>query len=151
MKVYALVNTLNGNGEKLLMKEGVKDKSSIYPFDRYRELYEILEPNDRVVVTSIKVFGCISNMAFVLNGLIAVGVSFVTIHEPKLSFTAKIPLKSKYKDFIMGVLNNEEIMINRLQQRYHKQVNVNDMVNWIHILCLTNLSNTFKADSILQR
>lgn len=151
MKTYALINSLNSNIETLFSKEGVKDRTSIYPFCRYKELYEILEPNDKVVIPSIKVFNTVGSMIFVINELAGKGVSFTSIQEVKLSFTTKNPLRLKYRDYISGVLNSEETMINKLQQIYYKHINVNDMCNGIHMLCLELVSKTFRADGILQR
>lgn len=149
MKTYAIANRLDIQTYNLLTKAGVKSKDNIYSINNIRELFELLELKDRVVVVSIGNFINCSNLAWVLNTLMARQVSFISLNE-RIKFTSNNPIKHAYKQYIISVLNYEKRLLNDVEQiyKYQDKTEINRRIN---ALCLGLLIETFKNDGILQK
>lgn len=149
MKTYAISNGLDPQTYNLLNKVGVKSRDYIYSMNNIRELFELLELKDRVVVVSIGTFINSSNLAWVLNSLIARQASFISLNE-RIKFTSNNPIKHSYKQHIMCVLNYEQRLLNDVEQiyKYQDKTEINRRIN---ALCLGLLIETFKNDGILQK
>lgn len=114
-----------------------------------RQLLELLELKDRVVVVSIGTFGTCSNLAWILNALIARQVSFTSLSE-RIKFTSTNPIKHAYKQYIMSVLNYEQRLLNDVEQIYKYQERT-EIIRRINAFSLALLIETFKNDGILQK
>lgn len=149
MKTYAIANRLDAQTYNLLNKAGVKSEDYIYSMSNIRELFELLEVKDRVVVVSIGTFANCSNLAWVLNALIAKQISFISLSE-RIKFTSNNPIKHAYKQYIICALNYEQRLLNDVEQiyKYHNRVEITRRIN---ALCLGLLIETFKNDGILQK
>jgi hypothetical protein len=149
MKTYAIANRLDQHIYTLLNKAGVKSKENIYNMSNIRQLLELLELKDRVVVVSIGTFGTCSNLAWILNALIARQVSFTSLSE-RIKFTSTNPIKHAYKQYIMSVLNYEQRLLNDVEQIYKYQERT-EIIRRINAFSLALLIETFKNDGILQK
>lgn len=151
MKTYALVDSMNNDILKSLINNGVKDKEHIYSVNNINYIIDKLEPNDKVIVPTIQIFHSIPNMVSVFNVLKIKGISFKSLNEQRLNFSANQPLKAKYINIIMATLNNEQRVLGRLEYVYVKAVNTQEMITWINHLTIRNLSQVFGNDGILQK
>jgi len=149
MKTYAIANRLDQHTYTLLNKAGVKSKENIYTMSSIPKLLELVELKDRVVVVSIGTFGTCSNLAYILNVLIARQVAFISLNE-RVKFTSSNPIKHAYKQYIMSVLNYEQRLINDVDHIYKYQDRT-EIIRRINALCLGLLIETFKNDGILQK
>lgn len=149
MKTYAIANRLDSQTYNLFNEAGVKSKDYIYSINNIRELFELLELKDRVVVVSIGTFINSSNLAWVLNALIARQASFISLNE-RIKFTSNNPIKYAYKQHIICVLNYEQRLLNDVEQiyKYQDRTEINRRIN---VFCLGMLMETFKNDGILQK
>ncbi|WP_160688587.1 hypothetical protein [Clostridium sp. C2-6-12] len=149
MKTYAIVNKLDQHTYTLLTKAGIKSKENIYNMSNVRQLLELLELKDKIVVLSVGTFGTCSNLAWILNALIAKQISFISLNE-RIRFTNTNPIKHVYKQYIMSVLNYEQRLLNDVEQiyKYQERTEINRRIN---VLCLSLLIETFKNDGILQK
>jgi len=149
MKTYAIVSILNENIYTILNKNGVKSKACIFTINRFTELYELLEVNDKVIVVTIGDFINCSNLCWILNALNSKNIQFTSLSE-RIKFSSKYPLKRTYHDYISKVVNHEQRLLSDLQKNYPLQ-NRTDMNRRIQALCLNILIETFRNDSILSR
>lgn len=149
MKTYAVANRLDQQTYTLLSKAGVKSKEHIYTMNNIRELIELLELKDRVIVVSIGTFGTCSKLANILNALIARQVSFISLSE-RLKFTSSNPIKHAYKQYIMSVLNYEQRLLNDVEQIYKYQERT-EIIRRINAFSLALLIETLRNDGILQK
>lgn len=149
MKTYAIANRLDQHTYTLLSKAGIKSKENIYTMSNIRQLLELLELKDRVVVVSIGTFGTCSNLAWILNALIARQVAFISLNE-RVKFTISNPIKHTYKQYIMSVLNYEQRLINDVDHIYKYQDRT-EIIRRINAFSLALLIETFKNDGILQK
>ena len=149
MKTYAIANRLDQQTYTLLSKAGVKYKENIYTMSSIPRLLELLELKDRVVVVSIGTFGTCSNLAYILNALIARQVAFISLSE-RLKFTSSNPIKHAYKQYIMSVLNYEQRLLNDVEQIYKYQERT-EIIRRINAFSLALLIETLKNDGILQK
>ena len=149
MKIYAITNRLDERTLALLMKEGVKSKSDIYSINKFRELYEILDVNDKVIMVTIGDLINCSNLCWIFNALNSKHTYFYSISE-RNKFSYKSPLKRTYHDYILKVVNYEQRVINDLQNIY-PLIDRTEMNRRIQALSLAVLVETFRNDSILSR
>lgn len=150
MKVYAVINGILDNSEYIMLnKAGIKGKNYIYHFSRIGELMELLEMNDKVVVLSIKVFMNCSNLYRIFDLLMKKQISFESIHE-KIKFSNKQPLKDSYRAFIVKITQYEELAICNCDKVY-RNVNRNEMIRIIRLLCLNVVVEAFSNYGLLRR
>lgn len=149
MKTYAIANRLDQHTYTLLTKAGIKYKENIYTMNTIRELLEVLELKDRVVVVSIGTFGTCSNLAWILNTLVSRQVSFTSLSE-RLKFTSSNPIKHAYKQYIMSVLNYEQRLLNDVEQIYKYQERT-EIIRRINAFALALLIETFKVEGVLSK
>jgi len=149
MKTYAVVNKLDQQTYTLLSKAGVKSQEYIYTMNNIRQLLELLELKDRVVVVSIGTFCTCSNLVSVLNVLITRQVSFISLNE-RLKFTSSNPIKHSYKQYIMSVFNYEQRLLTEVEHIYKYQEKT-EIIRRINAFSLALLIETFKSDGILQK
>lgn len=150
MKVYSIVDRIDNNTIITLEKAGVKDRDNIYNINAFAVLAQKVEPNDKVIIISIRVFHTLTMLAQVFGILKAKGVTVKILNESKLSFSTSQPLKAKYNFHIQHMLNNEQIVLNQLERVYQRT----DRREMFRLICFQNLvdvSITFGNDGILQR
>lgn len=150
MKVYSIVDRIDNDTIITLEKAGVKDKENIYNINAFSLLAQKIEPNDRVVIISIRVFHTLTMLIQAFNILKSRGITLKVLNESKLSFSTSQPLKSKYHLHIQHMLHDEQVTLSQLEKIYQRT----DKREMFRLLCFQNLvdlSITFANDGILQR
>lgn len=150
MKIYSIIDRINNNTIITLEKAGVKDRDKIYNINDFPLLAQKLEPNDKVVIISIRVFHTLTMLTQVFSILKSRGVTLKVLSESKLSFSTSQPLKAKYDFHIQHMLHNEQIVLSQLENIYQRT----DRREMFRLICFQNLvglSITFANDGILQR
>lgn len=150
MKVYSIVDRIDNDTIITLEKAGVKDKENIYNINAFSLLVQKIEPNDRVVIISIRVFHTLTMLIQAFNILKSRGITLKVLNESKLSFSTSQPLKSKYHLHIQHMLHDEQVTLSQLEKIYQRT----DKREMFRLLCFQNLvdlSITFANDGILQR
>lgn len=149
MKTYAIVNRLDQHTYTLLTKAGVKFREHIFFMNNIREMLEVLEIKDKVVVVSIGTFINTSNLVWILNVLIAKQVSFTSLNE-RIRFSSTNPIKQAYKQHIIFVLNYEKRLLNDVEHIYKYQDRT-EIIKRINMFSIGLIVDALKNDGILQK
>lgn len=150
MKVYSIVDRIDNDTIITLEKAGVKDKENIYNINAFSLMAQKIEPNDRVVIISIRVFHTLTMFIQVFNILKSRGITLKVLNESKLSFSTSQPLKQKYQFHIQHMLHDEQVTLNQLEKIYQR-TDKREMFRLICFQNLVDLSITFANDGILQK
>lgn len=150
MKIYSIVDKIDNDTIITLEKAGVKDKDNIYNINAFSLLVQKIEPNDKVIIISIRVFHTLTMLIQAFNILKSRGITIKVLNESKLSFSTSQPLKPKYQFHIQYMLHDEQVTLSQLEKIYQR-TDKREMFRLICFQNLVDLSITFANDGILQR